>query len=634
MAKLIKPVKGKHKFIVGIDYGHGETSAAIFPIEWDTAAGLRDAKPEDIDLDIAAREKVIPSAICRTKDGLIIGEEAFEHLTDNNGIRLAFKQKPQSLDGEAELLMTDYMKAVYARIRESRTELTNDNHIVYIARPSGWVEEEAKELYRQMAINAGIPLGGLTSESRAAIFYSKSLVEGFAKEITKGAIVFDLGSSTLDFTYLSDTVKPIDYGYNLGASIIDNAILENMILSNPEVKEFADKYPEYIDALRYRARKFKETAYGRNPNFKTKVGFPLGNIISEEEPSYEDYADTYVKLRINNLDDLNKRLEETTGYISKLKEALVDFRNNHIAGKKIYCVFLTGGASRMNFIRPLIAECYSLPIDNVKIDSDNPSVTISRGIALLGATDAITSVLVEELQQQLPAILNIDKISEMLDFKIADSISKEAWKCVERTCNNWIRNGNTTDMDELKEWLQRDIKTFQKNQISTIVSKVLQSSVAENSEDVRKRMNEIISRYAPGREITKVGKIDIVDMAAIEKSLDGMSQTIAEICDSISHIVGDILWAALGVFLFGVFAAPYYVAKAIWQAFRDDSAKREDKAKRILKKEGDIQSKVRLEIESKLEDNKDFKSTVSSSMKNYFTRLIDYNLQQVKIPIE
>ena len=57
----------------------------------------------------------------------------------------------------------------------------------------------------------------------------------FSKEISKGAIVFDLGSSTLDFTYLSDKDKPIDFGYDLGASIIDNAILENMILKDDDV---------------------------------------------------------------------------------------------------------------------------------------------------------------------------------------------------------------------------------------------------------------------------------------------------------------------------------------------------------------------------------------------------------------
>ena len=274
-AQLIKPIKGQHHYVVGIDFGHGETSAAICPLEWEKSAGQRESKEEDIDMDIAARKKVIPSAICRMPDGaMFIGDEVFEHLTDNNGIRLAFKQKPVSLDGEKECLMMDYMKAIYARIRESRQELTDDNHIVYIARPSGWVDEDSKDLYRQMAINVGIPLGGLTSESRAAIFYARSK-ETFANDISQGGIVFDLGSSTLDFTYLAEDNKPIDFGYDLGASKIDEAILENMILTNGDVVEFISKYPEYRDALKFKARKFKEEVYSRNELSPTNSGFPL-----------------------------------------------------------------------------------------------------------------------------------------------------------------------------------------------------------------------------------------------------------------------------------------------------------------------------------------------------------------------
>lgn len=59
MADLIIPNKIQHKYVVGIDFGHGETSAAICPIEWDKDAGLRETKILDIDLDIAARKKVI-----------------------------------------------------------------------------------------------------------------------------------------------------------------------------------------------------------------------------------------------------------------------------------------------------------------------------------------------------------------------------------------------------------------------------------------------------------------------------------------------------------------------------------------------------------------------------------------------
>lgn len=634
MANLITPDKNKHKYVVGIDYGHGETSAAICSIEWGKDAGLRETKVLDIDLDRAARKKVITSAICHVNEGILIGDEAFEHMTDNNGIRVCFKQKPESIDGDAEKLMIDYMKAVYGRIRESQEELTDTNHIVYIARPSGWVEEEAKELYRQMAIQAGIPLGGLTSESRAAIFYAKSPSVNFAKEISKGAIVFDLGSSTLDFTYLSDTEKPIDYGYNLGASIIDNAILENMILKDDDVKKFVGKYPEYRDALKFKGRKFKEDAYGRNEDSKTIGGFPLGNIISDTEDSYDDYADCYVKLRIANLGELNDMVNSTTHYMDELKNALEDYKTTKISGKTVNGVFLTGGASRMNFISPIISEAFNLPLEKVKIDNDNPSLTISRGIALLGATDATTTILVSELKKSLPSMINNDKMLSSLVDSLAKNITEEAWNAVDKACSSWVKTGSTTDEDELKQKLEREVKSFQTHKVPGIINRTIQSFLKEGTEDVRKKMNEIISRYAPGREISSSGSVNVGDVKAINDSLSEMSATISKICDSITNVVSDVLWAALGLFLFGLFSVAYYVIKGAINFFRSDEDKRKDKAEKILDKKYEVTSEVESKLKIELAKNAAFKNAVTSSLSNYFTKLIESNLQQVMIPIE
>ncbi|MBQ0052990.1 MAG: hypothetical protein KBS89_00860 [Bacteroidales bacterium] len=628
MANLIIPDKNKHKYVVGIDYGHGETSAAICSIEWEKDAGLRETKVLDIDLDRAARKKVITSAISHVTKGILIGDEAFEHMTDNNGIRVCFKQKPESIDGDAERLMIDFMKAVYCRIRESQEELTDTNHIVYIARPSGWVEEEAKELYRQMAIQAGIPLGGLTSESRAAIFYAKSPSVNFAKEISKGAIVFDLGSSTLDFTYLSDAEKPIDYGYNLGASIIDNAIFENMILKDNDVKEFVGKYPEYRDALQFKGRKFKEDAYGRNEDSKTIGGFPLGIIISDTEDSYDDYADCYVKLRIANLGELNDMVNSTTHYMDELKKALEDYKTTKIPGKTVNGVFLTGGASRMNFIRPIISEAFNLPLDKVKIDNDNPSLTISRGIALLGATDATTTILVSELKKSLPSMISNDKmLSSLVDF-LAKNITEKAWNAVDKACSSWVKTGHTTNEDELKQKLEIEFKSFQTDEVPDIINRTIQSFLKEGSEDVRKKMNEIISRYAPGREISLSGSVKIGDVQPINDSVSEMFATISKICDSITKVVLDGVLEILSCLLLCFISEPWALSKEF------DIIKRKVKADNILDKKYEVTCKVESKLRKELAKNTVFKNSVTSSLSNYFTKLIESNLQQVMIPIE
>lgn len=630
MANLIVPNKYKHEYVVGIDFGHGETSAAICPIEWDKSAGQRESIADDIYIDFAAGKKVIPSAICRVSEGFIIGDEAFEHMTDNFGLRVCFKQKPESLDGVPEQLMMDFMKAVYARIRENNEKLKDGNHIVYIARPSGWVEEETKELYRQMAIKVGIPLGGLTSESRAAIFYAKSPKVGFAKEISKGAVVFDLGSSTLDFTFLADNSKPIDFGYDLGASIIDKAILKDMILCNDDVSEFLNAHPAYHDALLFQARKFKEKAYGRNPNIKTIDGFYLNSIIPEDAEYADEYNGVNVQLKIKNLAELNEKINASTNYIEKLGEALDDFKNKKIPGKTINGVFLTGGASRMNFVRPLIAKHLNLPEEKIKIDDDNPSFTVSRGIALLGATDAITSVLVSELKSQLPSLINNDVMLSNLTIQLASNITNVAWRVVDNSCSEWIKHGNTTDENELKRWVENNLKDFQRNRVSIVVNETLQNYIRNSTEEIRIQMNNIISRYAPGREIATTGRVEVGDILAINSSLSNLSSEIGKICDSISNVLADILWAALGVFLWGIFCAPYY----IYKYFRSDESKRKDKAEKILDKKSKIIFDIQSKIISELNRNSDFRNTISKSFSEYFTKLIETNLQQVMIPIE
>lgn len=631
MSKLVEPNKARHQYVVGIDFGHGETSAAICELEWDKDAGQRENNVLDLDMDRKARKKVIPSAICRVKGNIYIGDEAFEHMTDNDGIRVCFKQKPQSLEGESETLMIDYMRAVYNRIREADDRLTDTNHIVYIARPSGWQDEQAKELYRQMAIKAGIPLSGLTSESRAAIFYARSPRVNFSNEIAKGAIVFDLGSSTVDFTYLSDKDKPIDNGYNLGASIIDNVIYEHMILKSDDMKEFIAKYPEYTDSLRFRARKFKEDAYSRNAEIKTTDSFDLDQIILPSEQAYDEYGDVHVKLKIQNLQELNDLIEAKAQYVSKLREALIAYLKENINGKIINGVFLTGGASRMNFIRSMIAETLQLSEEKVKYDKDNPSLTISRGIALLGSADAATSVLVKKLKESIPHLLTDAKLFDPFVNSLSENISKEAWRTVETACNNWIKYGPGTDREELKKKVESSMRSFQSNRLNEIVDNTLQSFINKESETIRQEMNKIISRYAPGQEISMTGSVSIGDQEAITRSLRDMTDVINAISKSTGDIIADILWKALAAFLWGVFAIPYYILKAI---FTSDESKRKDKAKDILNKEYEITSNVKNSIRQNLISNRAFKTQVTTALKNYFTAVIDMNLQRVIIPIE
>ena len=256
----MKEENRKYEYVIGIDFGHGETSAAICPLQWDTPVEQLDPVK---DLEMGGNKKVIPSAITIIDDSnAYIGDSAFNPgVLKEAEVHVCFKQAPKDINGEAEKVMMRFMSEVYKYIKSNNAGiLSDDNHLVYIATPSGW-DNTTQQLYVKMAQLAGLPVpnNGVTKESRAAFFRAQQdQTSGIARNIANGAIVFDMGSSTLDFTYIyTDGVKPklIDYGYDCGASHVEKIILTDRENESDAVKLFERKYPKLIDFLLFEARK-------------------------------------------------------------------------------------------------------------------------------------------------------------------------------------------------------------------------------------------------------------------------------------------------------------------------------------------------------------------------------------------
>lgn len=371
---LTVPNKEQHEYIIGIDFGHGETSAAFCPIGWN----MQDGELEGVkDIDFGNNSKVIPSAISITDEGRVyIGEAAFlPEILNKAKVNVCFKKRPENIDGEQEQLMIQYMRAVYQLICEKNNALfTNGNHIVCIAAPSGW-SQETMLLYSQMAHRAGLPIFDCVSESRAAFIKAQQDVSsGLPQYINQGAIVFDMGSSTLDFTYLREN-EICDYGYDCGASRVEKLIYSGLREDNEDIVSFEQQHPHLVAKLLFEARSAKEGVYFHpETRFKRTVNFE--DIVDDEE-----FEDAKMKF-IYEPGELNRTLQ-SNGYIDEIRRAMIDFKQNHINGKPIYVAFLTGGASRMDFIKPLVSECWGLPEDKIYRDQD-PSLTISRGTADTG----------------------------------------------------------------------------------------------------------------------------------------------------------------------------------------------------------------------------------------------------------
>jgi len=508
MPKLITPSKS-HEYVVGIDFGHAETSACVCEIEWGKNADEQNDKGEDLILYPNSKEKIITSAISKTNSGDIrIHEDAFKFI-DGNNCRIGFKEKPRSLDGEQEQLMIDFMHAVYDIIIKGYDFLTPDNHIVYIARPSGWQEEESKTLYKEMAIKAGIPLAGLTSESRAAIFYAKLCSPHFKSNITKGAIVFDLGSSTLDLTYLSEKYGPYDRGQNLGASIIDDVIFKYMILNQDDnLKQFVIKHPEFNDPLVYEARKFKEKVYSANEHAPSEHTFTVKRILSGIPDSLKNELEAEkintIKLEVDNANQLDTLVDQKTGYRGRISDFLRDFKAEFIKeDHPINGVLLVGGASSMYYLRELISRSLGIEEEIVRKDRD-PNLTVSRGIALLGTKDVITFVLRTEFKKTLKQDISQRVDKTVLKEDLTETVFNLFWASIEKSVKRWANDTQGVDKKKLSEMVVRNLENdFTNDFIELKCKQKLESIVKENCKDLLDKITDAIRYYAATKDVSK-----------------------------------------------------------------------------------------------------------------------------------
>lgn len=516
--------KKKIEYVIGIDLGHGETSAAICPMQWDTLDNQLDPAK---DLEMEPNRKVIPSAITITADGTAkIGTAAFDpNILKQAQVNVCFKMKPQDINGQAEKLMIRFMKEVYRKIRENNGGmLTDDNHLVYIATPSGW-DKTAQELYLQMAVEAGLPMGGITRESRAAFVRAQhDPTANLGRNIEKGAIVFDMGSSTLDFTYHNSSLAHmIDNGYDCGASFIEKSVFANLAKTNESIREFGDKYPDLVDYLLFEVRRAKEEIYfDTTRKYKKTINF-------EDFIEDEDLEDERFRLKFES-GELNKFLEDN-GYIGSIRDAMRDYIQNHIPGQQIYGVFLTGGASRMDFIKPLVKECWNVPEDKIFRDQD-PSLTISEGVAEVARVDMRTSDLDSELEPLFNQINGNSVYDKFVEIFGNDLFVKVADK-VEEVCVAWRDSSNDLSLNYLNSQIKSRVKSVVK-ECARNVNEGVQAAIEDETEELRKKVDAIVAAYtSQGTNVTLPTFADLeimkggdgVDMSGVIRDISAQIET-------------------------------------------------------------------------------------------------------------
>lgn len=530
-------------------------------------------------------------------------------------MEVCFKQRPVDINGEKEKLMIRYMGEVYKRIREKNPALfTDNNHLVYIATPSGW-DNVTRDLYGRMAKMAGLPIAGITSESRAAFVRGQNRPDsGLPQYIDKGAIVFDMGSSTLDFTYLNnDTV--IDFGYDCGASYVEKWIYNDRKKDNEYVSLFESRYPKLISKLLFEARCAKEEVYF-HPEAKFKKTINFEDIIDDD-----DLEDGKMKF-IFQPGELDESLK-ASGYIDKIGQAMIDFKYNHIHNAPIYVAFLTGGASRMDFIRSLVKECWNLSDDMIYRDQD-PSLTISRGVAEVARADIRSGSMgnPKELLNKLVSNCDVYSLfSDSLVDKVADEVTSTIASCVTQfrdTDNDvsindlevFINDNIENDMDHVNEWAME----------------CYQSAFEQKTAEIREKLDKMVGNYTQKnvqmkRGNVSINSIDNIDMSVITEQMRELTSTLTD-SGIMQDIVAGVAGAAIGGAVAMLLGGPLTwligggVLLANWLFGDNDSEEEKRRKARMKDLDSDARQKVYNHFEANWSDiEKNIYDSVSRAIK-------------------
>lgn len=585
---FVVPNPEQIEYIIGIDFGHGETSAAITRI---------DSKYDPEDIEITEGKKAIPSVMRIDSEGKItLGDEAVHQYTREGGNFYAyFKQSPNTLD-EQEIpnlhVMKLFMKSVYETICYRRSgelmegSIIKQNHVVFIACPSKsqkW-DDQAMQNYVQLALDAGLPiagvsiddkftLSGIVRESRAA--YIRMLQKDEAAQKSKeGILVVDYGSSTIDITYYKEDENPVDKGYSLGASIVEESIFNYLQEYHEDLD--GDQAPDFLKSLKeqnfplytgvlYKMRKQKETFY---------TNFSFADSI---EISYNKFPRIYGKRKLDV--EISKEIltqKILKDHIEDVKRAFVDFKENIIKDKPITLLVLTGGASRMNFVHDLAKSVFG----NVKmLPPQDPSLTVSNGIATAGRADIKLYYMAKELlNKKIP-----DKVYQDVKNNTIENILNLVIAEVHRVYNNFKQGLSSPLKNNLA-----DLEVLVKQNINSLKSKYrfeLDSAFRENlqkyiNNEIQLDIQKYKDKYFPTYKIsapTKYNTPQNISISFTPENLNTINATIGdsvdEITDSFVEGVGKLAWnIIMGIIVIGV-GGLINATRAIGNLFRDKPVK-------------------------------------------------------------
>ncbi len=420
--------------VLGIDLGHGETSAAVININGDGTA-------KDLYFNNNNLRKII-TALYISDDGreALIGNEA---IKAKGRLYTGFKDRPDRLDNKFENdnrtkgeLLRIYFQMVVATLYKYNKLNLQGKTLIVVGCPSSseWLrydEEYADILSEGLHTEGGQMPVIIMPESRAA------LIKIFREQndnvfLDHGAMIFDSGSSTFDCTYINQNKKiGFEFSEPLGASYIERKMLENF-LGRRVYDDVKDLGHTLID-LRLRKEQYFEFPEDDSICYRLKLKNDETTGLQSIDNTFME--DAVAKMNVAFATSSGPR----KGSWKALCEQYFQYAYSRVKENPPETVLITGGASRMQFLQDLCRKTF--PKAQVVCD-DEPSFSVSRGLAWAGLTDLKCANLLEKTKSNIKdGISNsLDGLFELISNKFSDRVYQFACKNFEQWAAPAINN--------------------------------------------------------------------------------------------------------------------------------------------------------------------------------------------------
>lgn len=441
------------KYIVGIDFGAGETAAKICTIGDTTKTieylSINNSQSPD-------KQKVWSSFATDTDGKKILTSESC-----HRDARVNFKRPVNIMSDADKEAMAFFVKAVIERILKNNGSHTtrplkydkdtgDRNFYLCIAYPSRWDNENFNSgadylKFLNDSINPKHPVIDWAIKESDAAFFSYTQTHKVGED--KSILLVDLGHSTVDYTaYSCGKMIDSDGGENssLGAKEVEDTLLRyffeaarnaNQLVTGDSnldaYRHFVDTYEKMVlynqsnhenfnidNNIRLELRRIKEDFYTQNKTyFKLQFGpndvyipdviYGEGNILENKILNISLGGDIYNGI----ISTYSERLKsDFICYQRKLKESK-NFAPN--------LVVLTGGASKMPFVVKSLKDVFNNA--EVITDNEHPDYIVADGIVRyanesLACLNQFISIIDKFDYKEIYAKADIDATNSALNF--------------------------------------------------------------------------------------------------------------------------------------------------------------------------------------------------------------------------